>query len=143
MICVIWTLAILVAVPAGLALQVTMIPDIDSSELGSDIDLMELIALANSNQSLSAALGNFSIPMKPFCANVGLTNEEYRAYNYFLVAVQYFIPLVMVTFAYGRMGAKLAGGLTRTETGSREGHRSTSPQASSSNEAEASQVSNR
>jgi len=46
---------------------------------------------------------------KPFCAPVSLTEPLRNFYIYFLVVIQYILPLVIISVAYARMAAKLWG----------------------------------
>jgi len=39
----------------------------------------------------------------PFCHNTGLSQKVFRHYNHTLVALQYFIPLAIISYAYIRM----------------------------------------
>lgn len=44
---------------------------------------------------------------KPFCSMIGLDNEIWKVYNHGLVALQYFVPLVIISYSYLSMGARL------------------------------------
>ncbi|XP_013781729.2 RYamide receptor-like [Limulus polyphemus] len=44
---------------------------------------------------------------KPFCNNVGISKLVWRTYSPILVFLQYFLPLFVISYAYGRMGLKL------------------------------------
>ncbi|KAI1303706.1 Tachykinin-like peptides receptor 99D [Halotydeus destructor] len=126
---VIWILAVLVAIPAALALRVKLVPDVrdhmydgrllmellSAKAMFSDETLPGLAGMFNmtidlSPESLQKMAANMTVPMKPFCSNIVLSQQTWRLYNMSLVVMQYFLPLVIVTFAYGRMGATLRGG---------------------------------
>lgn len=55
------------------------------------IDLMQ-------DEKLDLLLKNFTFPSKPHCGNVGLSLDLWKVYNLFLVLIQYFIPLIVITF---------------------------------------------
>ncbi|XP_076373179.1 tachykinin-like peptides receptor 99D [Tachypleus tridentatus] len=74
----IWTFATIASLPYALALRVTHVFD--------------------------PVTGNYT---KPFCNNVGIPQLIWNIYNPILVCLQYFIPLVVISYAYGRMGLKL------------------------------------
>lgn len=71
-------------------------------DLLAKIDLMQ-----NRGEHLGTLLGNITFPLKPHCGNVNLSAYHWRMYNLFLVLIQYFIPLIVITFAYTKMGLKL------------------------------------
>ncbi|XP_074598154.1 RYamide receptor-like [Brevipalpus obovatus] len=82
-IVVIWIIALLTAAPAAYTLRVKMVPVIDDQ-------------------------GHIGAPA-PLCTNVSFSRPMWLGYNQFLVAIQYFIPLAVVIFAYARMAGKLRG----------------------------------
>ncbi|XP_076329882.1 RYamide receptor-like [Tachypleus tridentatus] len=51
---------------------------------------------------------------KPFCDNVEISPTAWKTYKHVLVCLQYFVPLFIISFAYGRMGLKLKGGQAST-----------------------------
>ena len=57
----------------------------------------------------------------PFCNMIGMEPELWTAYNHFLVAFQYFLPLVIITFAYSYMGIKLFSDRTTVNSRSDSG----------------------
>uniref|UniRef100_A0AAN0N7B3 Tachykinin-like peptide receptor 99D n=1 Tax=Polyphagotarsonemus latus TaxID=1204166 RepID=A0AAN0N7B3_9ACAR len=61
----------------------------------------------NKDDKLGLFQNNFTLPTKAHCGNVGLSTYYWKMYNLFLVLIQYFIPLIVITFAYSRMGLKL------------------------------------
>lgn len=71
-------------------------------DLLAKIDLMQ-----NRDEHLGTLLGNITLPLKPHCGNTNLSAYHWRTYNLFLVLIQYFIPLIVITFAYTKMGLKL------------------------------------
>ncbi|XP_065284657.1 tachykinin-like peptides receptor 99D [Dermacentor albipictus] len=44
---------------------------------------------------------------RPFCANVGMRPFTWKAYNHALVCAQYFLPLSVICFTYGKIWKKL------------------------------------
>jgi len=44
---------------------------------------------------------------KPYCDNIGLSADFFKYYNQALAALQYFVPLVIISFAYISMAIKL------------------------------------
>ena len=84
-------------------------------DLLAKIDLMQY-----QGEKLGILLGNITLPTKAHCGNVGLSAYNWRVYNLFLVLIQYFIPLIVITFAYTKMGLKLR------ETGKRMDKRNSS-----------------
>ncbi|CAB3374084.1 Hypothetical predicted protein [Cloeon dipterum] len=46
---------------------------------------------------------------KPFCYNMNLTPEQMMLYRRVLVALQYFVPLCVISVVYARMGLRLWG----------------------------------
>jgi len=46
---------------------------------------------------------------KPFCYNVNLSQEQMMMYRRVLVALQYFVPLCVISAVYARMGFRLWG----------------------------------
>ncbi|XP_022243216.1 RYamide receptor-like [Limulus polyphemus] len=74
----IWAFAAAASVPYALALRVTYVYD--------------------------SATGNYT---KPFCNNVGIPKVIWKTYNPMLVCLQYFFPLFVISYAYGRMSLKL------------------------------------
>ncbi|KAF4531727.1 hypothetical protein B566_EDAN008940 [Ephemera danica] len=46
---------------------------------------------------------------KPFCFSLNLTKEEMTVYRRLLVALQYFVPLCVISAVYARMGLRLWG----------------------------------
>ena len=99
-IIVIWMIAILVAIPAAIALKVNVIPDVDES---IRMKLEHFLSKAN----ISALSPNFTIPLKYQCDNFGLDVALWKWYNRALVLIQYVIPVSVLIFAYGRMGMQL------------------------------------
>jgi leucokinin receptor len=71
----IWSLAFMLAIPTWIAFNVELMFDNETNE--------------------------YSIPI---CHNTGLSAKMFRHYNHILVTVQYFIPLIIISFAYLRMG---------------------------------------
>lgn len=69
--------------------------------------LAKIDLIQNKDEKLGSLLGNLTLPRKPHCGNVGLSVDQWRMYNLFLVLIQYFIPLIVITFAYTKMGLKL------------------------------------
>lgn len=47
--------------------------------------------------------------VKPFCQNVGMSDDLRRYYILCLVIIQYLLPLIIITGAYIRMAAQLWG----------------------------------
>ncbi|RWS03201.1 neuropeptide Y receptor type 2-like protein, partial [Dinothrombium tinctorium] len=102
LIFIIWTIAVIAAIPAAIALRVQMVPELDE-------DLMKLWL----NVTLFEAQ-NITIPTKPFCDNIKFDTKIWMTYNLALVVIQYFLPLAIITFAYGKMGFKLREGRNRS-----------------------------
>lgn len=73
----IWLLAIVLSIPTSIAFNVELIWD---------------------------ELGAYSVPV---CHNTGLSPSMFRHYNHMLVGVQYAIPLIIISYAYLRMGLYL------------------------------------
>jgi leucokinin receptor len=48
----------------------------------------------------------YSNSSKPFCANIYMSERVQIAYRYTLVIVQYFIPVVVISFVYIQVKAK-------------------------------------
>ncbi|KAG8183775.1 hypothetical protein JTE90_001671 [Oedothorax gibbosus] len=46
---------------------------------------------------------------KPLCTNMFASKKLWAAYDYSLVGIQYALPLVLISYAYGRMGSRLRG----------------------------------
>lgn len=101
---VIWVFALLFASPAGVALRVTLVPNMDSKTLES---LM-------SQQETAIPLANLSLPLKFQCENRGLDPLLWKWYNRILVLIQYIVPVCVLLFAYGKMGMLLRGPATPT-----------------------------
>lgn len=92
---IIWIVALMFASPAGIALQVTLVPDMDSKALE---------VLMTQDQA-----GNLTLPFKYQCENRGLDPLLWKWYNRILVLIQYIIPVCVLLFAYGKMGMLLRG----------------------------------
>ena len=100
-IILIWTIAIIAAIPAAIALRVDVVPDIDESIRGQ---AMELLKQAN----FKSLPPNFpSIPIKFTCDNFGVDASLWKWYNRVLVIIQYILPVSILIFAYGKMGMQL------------------------------------
>ena len=123
-IVIIWLVSIVTAIPMYIALGVTMVPD--DVAINNNTNLTELLtAFLNSNSSnLNTVIASdnnltgkmtyeLTIPMKPFCHNAGLQQDLFKNYNRFLVLIQYFLPLLLISSAYGRMGFELYGGKSK------------------------------
>ena len=94
----IWIIAIITAIPMYLALGVTMVPDDVAINKMNLTDLFANTTLDNDYLVL---------PSKPFCHNIGISADLLKLYNRFLVVVQYFLPVFLITGAYGRMAYTL------------------------------------
>ena len=94
----IWIIAILTAIPIYLALGVTMIPD--------DVAISKM-NLTNLFFNKTLEDNYLVLPSKPFCHNIGIAANLLKLYNRFLVVIQYFLPVFLITGAYGRMAYTL------------------------------------
>lgn len=92
---IIWIIALIFASPAGIALQVTLVPDMDSKAL-------EMWMTQDQT-------GNMTLPLKYQCENRGLDPLLWKWYNRVLVLIQYIVPVCVLLFAYGKMGMLLRG----------------------------------
>ena len=91
----IWVIAVIFASPAGIALEVVHVPDVDQKAL-------DLIMMHSGSQEL-----NLSLPYKYQCENRGLDPLVWKWYNRILVFIQYILPVCVLMFAYGNMGLQL------------------------------------
>ncbi|XP_024084634.1 RYamide receptor-like [Cimex lectularius] len=82
MLCSIWILAAILAIPMAVALSVTYVEEDDP-------------------------VGR--VYTKPFCSNTRLSNNHMLAYRMILVSVQYLTPLCVISYAYARMALRLWG----------------------------------
>jgi hypothetical protein len=106
-IVVIWIIAIIVAIPAAVALRVNLVPNVDDSIRSQ---AMELLKEAN----VTSLPDNFpSIPLKYTCDNFGVDASLWKWYNRILVIIQYILPVSILIFAYGKMGMQLTDRGTR------------------------------
>ncbi|XP_054166649.1 tachykinin-like peptides receptor 99D [Oppia nitens] len=97
----IWIVAIITALPMYVALGVSMIPD---DVAISKMNLTNLFT--NINQTYNE--DNYLVlPLKHFCHNIGISPELLKLYNRFLVVIQYFLPVLLISGAYGRMAYTL------------------------------------
>uniref|UniRef100_T1JZC0 G-protein coupled receptors family 1 profile domain-containing protein n=1 Tax=Tetranychus urticae TaxID=32264 RepID=T1JZC0_TETUR len=94
----IWAWSVIAAIPALIALRVRLVPDLESAVDSHDDKWLR-----------SLVTGNLTIPTRPSCDNIGMSESIWRGYNQFLVVIQYFLPLGIITFAYTRMASKLHG----------------------------------
>jgi leucokinin receptor len=94
----IWIIAIITAIPMYVALGVTLIPD------DVAISKMNLTNILSNNTNDDNYL---VLPSKPFCHNIGLPPQLLKYYNRLLVVIQYFLPVFLITGAYGRMAFTL------------------------------------
>lgn len=101
-IAIIWTVAIVAALPTILALRVTLVPDVDDEFKG---DLEKLLANVTAYNTVLPA--NITIPSKYLCDNYELEPEVWKWYNRVLVVIQYILPVSILVFAYGKMGIML------------------------------------
>lgn len=95
----IWVIAVIFASPAGFALKVVLVPDVDQK-------VLDLIMMHSGGQPLSL---NLSLPYKYQCENRGLDPLLWKWYNRILVFIQYILPVCVLMFAYGNMGMQLRG----------------------------------
>ncbi|GIY42361.1 substance-P receptor [Caerostris darwini] len=77
-ILLIWIFSAMFGIPYAMALRVTLVYDPDTGDL-----------------------------TKPFCHNVGITGNLWKAYNYTLVCIQYIVPLCLISMVYMNIGIKL------------------------------------
>ncbi|XP_015781301.1 neuropeptide Y receptor type 1-like [Tetranychus urticae] len=101
----IWAWSVIAAIPALIALRVRLVPDLESAVDSHDDKWLR-----------SLVTGNLTIPTRPSCDNIGMSESIWRGYNQFLVVIQYFLPLGIITFAYTRMASKLHGNTSATTT---------------------------
>ena len=103
----IWVIAVLVASPAAVALQVALVPDVDERAL----DLL-FLQTSGASQHLRPDVPlnlSLNLPYKYMCDNRGLDSLLWRWYNRSLVFIQYILPVCVLTFAYGKMALRLRG----------------------------------
>ena len=105
---VVWTLSVLSSLPTAIAFRVIMIPNDDESPAAVSTDGVDVTAAA------AAAVATAATAMsgeKPFCfpqfPTVLDVMETSTVYCLYLVAVQYFLPLVIISFAYCRIMHKI------------------------------------
>ncbi|GIY41483.1 hypothetical protein CEXT_74771 [Caerostris extrusa] len=77
-ILLIWIFSAMFGIPYAMALRVTLVYDPDTGDM-----------------------------TKPFCHNVGITGNLWKAYNYTLVCIQYIVPLCLISMVYMNIGIKL------------------------------------
>lgn len=95
---IIWIIAIVAASPAGMALQVSFVPDMKSNKFE------EILA----NYSSSKNDSNLSkLIFKPVCDNYGLDPLLWQWYNRFLILMQYILPVSFLMVTYGKIGLRL------------------------------------
>lgn len=99
LLALIWVIAVIFAAPAGIALKVALVPDVDHK-------VLDLIMMHSGSQGVNR---NISLPYKYQCENRGLDPLVWKWYNRILVFIQYIFPMCVLIFAYGNMGMQLRG----------------------------------
>ncbi|KAG8231192.1 hypothetical protein J437_LFUL011249 [Ladona fulva] len=121
----IWAAGACLAAPMALALDVTEVPiggsdsgasagdSVNWSGMWSDLEPLDGSSFFSTPMSIMGDVKG-EVRTKPFCRNVALSPRTMMVYRLVLVAVQYVVPLTVISVVYARMvhclwGAKAPG----------------------------------
>ena len=120
----IWIVSILAAVPTFLAFQISFRPDSSSDSAAYDYSMHSnnnnnSISLNDSLHHVRGREDAIIVPIgegledqviEPMCWPTGLHDEFWKMYNHVLVALQYMLPIIIISIAYIHMAIVLSTG---------------------------------
>lgn len=119
----IWIVSILTAVPTFLAFRITFRPDSSSDSLAYDFAVNNnnisqygvnesIHRMTESGDAIIVPVGSSpeDRELEPMCWPTGLNMDFWKTYNHILVALQYMLPIVIISIAYIHMAIVLSTG---------------------------------